>query len=52
MRKKIISSILKNNNWYIDLDSNIVISILIDLGYSNDESIKIYKYLLTIWYFY
>ena len=47
-KKKVISSILKNNKWYIDLNLEVVINILMDLGFSKEQSINIYKYLITM----
>lgn len=46
-KKKIISSILKNSRWYLEMDVDIVISILIDLGFNKTQSVEIYKYLLS-----
>lgn len=46
-KQKIISSILKNNTWYLDLDIDTVISILLDLEFDKIDAIEVYKSLLT-----
>ena len=46
-KQKIISSILKNNTWYLDLDIDTVIIILLDLEFYKIDAIEVYKSLLT-----
>ena len=44
----IISDILKNNECFLEMDIDTAVSILKDLGYSYDDSIRIYTYLVGI----
>ena len=46
-KKKVIKIILHNPNWYLDVNIDIFINILNDLGYCKQQSIEIYKFLLT-----
>lgn len=45
-KKKLISVILSNPFWYIDLKTDVVINILLDLGYNNEEALELYKKLM------
>ena len=42
----IINDILKNDNCFYEMDMDTAVSILTDLGYSYDDSIRIYSYFL------
>ena len=44
----IINDILKNNECFLEMDIDTAVSILKDLGYSYDDSIRIYTYLAGI----
>lgn len=46
-KKKLITSILKKNDWYLSINLDTFISILIDLGYSKEEALNIYKDLVV-----
>ena len=45
-KKKLITSILKKDNWYVNVSFDTAISILMDLGYSKEEAILIFKQLI------
>ena len=45
-KKKILSSILKDDTWFLKVKFDTAISILMDLDYSKEEAIKIYKALI------
>ena len=47
-KRKIIETILKNKNWYIDIDFDMFYDILLDLGYDKESIFKIYKELVII----
>jgi hypothetical protein len=42
----IINDILKNERCFYEMDMDTSISIIMDLGYSYDDSLKIYSYFL------
>ncbi len=46
-KKKLITSILKKNDWYLSINLDTFISILIDLGYSKEDALNIYKDLVV-----
>lgn len=43
-----IYNILKNNKCFFEMDADISINILYDLGYNNEEAKKIYTKLISI----
>lgn len=43
----IINDILKNDKCFYEMDMDTAVSILTDLGYSYDDSIRIYSYFLV-----
>lgn len=45
-KKKLISVILSNPFWYIDLKTDVVINIFLDLGYNKEEALELYKKLI------
>lgn len=45
-KKKLIATILQNPYWYIDLKTDIVINIFLDLGYNKEETLELYKKLM------
>ncbi len=42
-KKKLITSIVSKDNWYLNVSFDTFISILLDLNYSKEEAISIYK---------
>ena len=42
----IINDILKNDKCFYEMDMDTAVSVLTDLGYSYDDSIRIYSYFL------
>lgn len=46
-KKKIITSIINNENWYKEISFDTFISILLDLNYSKEEAKDMYTNLLT-----
>lgn len=44
----LIKNIMSNSNWYNEVDIDVCISILVDLGYSVEEAKKIYMQLKDI----
>ena len=44
----IINDIIKNNECFLEMDIDTAISILKDLGYTEEDSLKIYTYLVGI----
>lgn len=47
-KKKIIKTIISKDKWYMDIDIEMFISILYDLGIDKDSAIDIYKKLNII----
>lgn len=47
-KRKIIETIIKNKNWYIDIDFDMFYDILLDLGYDKESIFKIYKELVIV----
>ena len=45
-KKKVITSILSNDNWYKELSIETILSILLDLGYDSKDAKRIYIELL------
>ena len=45
-KKKVITSILKKDKWYNELNFDTILSIMLDLGYNKQQAIDIYKYLI------
>lgn len=41
-KQKLISTIIKKDKWYNNIDFDTYISIMQDLGYNNDEAKEIY----------
>ena len=42
-KRKVIETIIKKDKWYMDVDIEMFISILCDLGIDKNSSIEIYK---------
>lgn len=42
-KRKVIETIIKKDKWYMDVDIEMFISILYDLGIDKNSSIEIYK---------
>ena len=47
-KRKIIETIIKNKNWYIDIGFDMFYDILLDLGYDKESIFKIYKELVIV----
>ena len=45
-KRKLITSILKKDNWYEIIDFDTVISILMDLDYTKEEAVSFYEKLI------
>ena len=45
-KRKLVTSILKKDNWYEIIDFDTVISILMDLGYTKEEAVSFYEKLI------
>ena len=42
-KRKLINSIIKEDNWYLKISLDTFVSILLDLGYKKEEAIFIFK---------
>ena len=42
-KRKLINSIIKEDNWYLKISLDTFVSILLDLGYKKGEAISIFK---------
>lgn len=47
-KRKIIETIIKNKNWYFDINFDMFYNILLDLGYEKEEILKKYKELIIV----
>lgn len=47
-KKKVIKTIINKDKWYMNIDIEMFISILCDLGIDKESAINIYKQLMTI----
>lgn len=47
-KKKVINTIINKDKWYMNIDIEMFISILYDLGIDKENAIDIYKRLMTI----
>lgn len=47
-KRKVIETIIKKDKWYMDVDIEMFISILYDLGIDKNSSIEIYKKLYIV----
>lgn len=42
-KKKLIKNIIQYKKWYVNMDINVFVSILIDIGYSKEKALEYYK---------
>ena len=47
-KKKVIKTIINKDKWYMDINIEMFISILYDLGIDKDNAITLYKKLMSI----
>lgn len=42
-KKKLIKNIIQYKKWYVNMDINVFVSILMDIGYSKEKALEYYK---------
>ena len=42
-KKEVIKNIIQYDKWYIRMDINIFVNILMDIGYSKNQALEYYK---------